>query len=137
MERKPVHRFDVRCQGGRKIADLNEPELECLTNSPTRECLIKTSCSPILRVVMRATPYNAKKKGVCFLKECDIDPDLGRWNPNWEKKFTGSIKLVQAGAPKLRVPAEKLDPRYKKKPNAKHFGVWHNLSKIRPSHAGT
>lgn len=84
---------------------------------------------------MRATPYNAKKKGVCFLKEYDIDPDLGRWNPNWEKNFTGSIKLVQAGAPKLRVPAEKLDPRYKKKPNAKHFGVWHNLSKIRPSHA--
>jgi hypothetical protein len=49
------------------------------------------------------------------MKEYGVDPDFGRWNPNWEWNFVQSIKLVQAGAPKLRTLPDKLDPRFEKR----------------------
>ncbi|KAJ7807268.1 hypothetical protein B0H14DRAFT_1537509 [Mycena olivaceomarginata] len=116
---KPVNRFDIRFYQGRKISELHEPELERLIHYPEMEHLIKTSNRPVLRIVMRAGPYNARKKTVSLLQEYAVDPDLGRWNPNWERDFTGSIKLVQAGAPRLRTSPDALDPRYKKK--SKHY----------------
>ncbi|KAJ6581108.1 hypothetical protein B0H19DRAFT_492957 [Mycena capillaripes] len=118
--KKGDHRFDIRGYAGRKISDLNEPELERLIRYPEMERISKDSTldasfPPILRIVMRAEPYNAKKRHICYLREYVVDPDLGRWNPNWEYCFRESIKLVQAGAPKLRTSPDKLDPRFKKR----------------------
>ncbi|KAJ7626318.1 hypothetical protein DFH06DRAFT_737874 [Mycena polygramma] len=118
---KAANRFDVRFYGGTKISDLNEPELEQMIRckSPTWDWYLETAdetLPPLLRVVLRAGPYNAKKKSIVLLKEYMADPDLGRWNPQWEHDFVGAIKLVQAGAPRLRTSPEKLDPHYKKQP---------------------
>ncbi|KAJ7132216.1 hypothetical protein C8R44DRAFT_977870 [Mycena epipterygia] len=94
-----VNRFKVSLYGARKIADLNEPELERMIAAAAT---LHEPDSIILHIVVRAEPYAAKKKHVCMLQDIPIDPDFGSWNSNWESDFLEGIKLVQAGAPKLR-----------------------------------
>ncbi|KAJ7493349.1 hypothetical protein B0H11DRAFT_958842 [Mycena galericulata] len=107
-----ANRFRVQYYAARKISELREPGLERMIEYG------KSMDRPgdiIIRVVLRAAPYAAKKKGVVILVEHQMDPDLGKWNPNWEYDFIGGIKLVQAGAPKLRIRPEQLDQRFKKR----------------------
>ncbi|KAJ7027885.1 hypothetical protein C8F04DRAFT_1120965 [Mycena alexandri] len=110
---KCANRFNIRDYTSRKISDVREPGLERMLNAPEFDDF-DDSCGIIIRVVLRGEPPDAKQKSICYMREYFVDPDLGKWSPNWERNFIGSIELVQAGAPKLRTTPDKLDPRFKK-----------------------
>ncbi|KAJ6485796.1 hypothetical protein C8R45DRAFT_1098555 [Mycena sanguinolenta] len=98
--------------------NLNEPELERMLIYPEMEHLIENSSpgEPIpFRIVIRAEPFDPKEKFDVIVWEVSVDPDLGRWNPKCESNFIESIKLVQAGAPRLRIAPDQLDTSYKNK----------------------